>query len=300
MNRKIHESGQRIREWYDAWGGNVHISFSGGLDSTVMLHMVRSIYPQIPAVFCNTGLEYPEIIKFVKHTDDVTILRPEMPFYKILDRYGYPVVSKRNAQYIGEVQSALAQGKNNSATFRLRTTGIRPNGQYSQMSMIPKKWQYLINAPFKISPKCCDVMKKKPFKQYERKAGSLPFVGIVAEESQQRISSYCAYGCNAFENKRPTSTPLAFWTKKDIRLYIKKYNLSYSKIYDMGEERTGCIFCLFGVHLDKQPNRIIRLQETHPKYYKYCIEKLGIGKVMEYIGVPYRYDQLQHQIKLFT
>jgi hypothetical protein len=44
---------------------------------------------------------------------------------------------------------------------------------------------------------------------------------------------------------------------------------------------------LFGIHLEKEPNRIQRLYYTHPKLYKYCLEDLGLKEVMEYINVPY-------------
>jgi len=68
---KINMSIQRIIQWYEYYNGNVYISFSGGKDSTVLNHLVRSIYPNVPAVFSNTGLEFPEIVSFVRETDNV-------------------------------------------------------------------------------------------------------------------------------------------------------------------------------------------------------------------------------------
>jgi hypothetical protein len=55
----------------------------------------------------------------------------------------------------------------------------------------------------------------------------------------------------------------------------------------MGYERTGCVYCLFGIHLESCPNRIQRLKETHPKLYNYCLDKLGIKEILEYMNVPY-------------
>ena len=81
--------------------------------------------------------------------------------------------------------------------------------------------------------------------------------------------------------------PLSFWTEENIWDYIKKYDLKYSKIYDMGEKRTGCIFCMFGVHMEKEPNRFQRMAKTHPKLHNYCINNLGLKEVLEYIGVKY-------------
>ncbi len=56
LERKIQISQARIIEWYRHFNGKVVVSFSGGKDSTVLLHMVRSIFPDVKAVFSNTGL----------------------------------------------------------------------------------------------------------------------------------------------------------------------------------------------------------------------------------------------------
>lgn len=110
----------------------------------------------------------------------------------------------------------------------------------------------------------------------------------MVEESQLRKNNYLKYGCNVYNSARPQSTPLAFWTEKDIWDYIHHYNIPYSSIYDMGYLRTGCMFCMFGVHRETNPNRFQKMKETHPKQYRYCIEELGMGEVMDYIGIDYK------------
>ena len=56
LHLKIKMSKQRIREFYEHFDGKVYISFSGGKDSTVLLHLVRSLYPNVKAVYIDTGL----------------------------------------------------------------------------------------------------------------------------------------------------------------------------------------------------------------------------------------------------
>jgi 3'-phosphoadenosine 5'-phosphosulfate sulfotransferase (PAPS reductase)/FAD synthetase len=85
LERKVAEAKKRIIEWYEAFNGMVYIAFSGGLDSTVLVHLVRSILPDVPAVFPNTGLEYPENVHFVKTIDNVEIIRPTMPFRQVVE-----------------------------------------------------------------------------------------------------------------------------------------------------------------------------------------------------------------------
>ena len=72
------------------------------------------------------------------------------------------------------------------------------------------------------------------------------------------------------------------------------------KYYTTGCQRTGCMFCGFGCHLEKYPNRFQRLAETHPKQYDYIINKLGFGEVLDFIGVEYKPNiDNKGQMKIF-
>lgn len=289
LDQKIVLSTKRIKAWHEWFDGQVSVSFSGGLDSTVLLHLVRSVYPDVPAVFSNTGLEYPENVRFARSVENVHEVRPDKRFRQVIEEYGYPVVSKRIAQYLHEVRMS---GDRKTATKRLRLTGIRSDGTYSKMPKIPKKWLYLVDAPFKISHRCCHWLKKRPLRQVRKQFG-IPYVGTRADESNERENVYLKLGCNAYEARFPRSTPLAFWRSQDIRQYIQSFGLAYSPLYDMGYDRSGCMFCMFGVHLEKYPNRFQRMQKTHPKWWDVCINRLELGRVLEYIGVSYKTEGQQ-------
>jgi 3'-phosphoadenosine 5'-phosphosulfate sulfotransferase (PAPS reductase)/FAD synthetase len=291
LEQKIILSEKRIREWYEHWNGKVYIAFSGGKDSTVLLDVVRKIYPETPAVFIDTGLEYPEVVEFVKTFDNLTILKPEMNFKQVIEKYGYPVISKETSMKIREVRTRPKHG----GTVNLRLTGYTMKGTYNYRAMIPEKWKKLLDAPFKISEECCDIMKKNPSKIYEKETGRKPFIGTMVSEGELRKSVYLKQGCNSFDSARPTSKPISIWTEENIWEYIKKNNLKYCKVYDMGEKRTGCMFCMFGIHMeDKDNNRFIRMKKSHPKLWKYCIEQCGVGKALDYIGIDY--EKLNNKI----
>ena len=100
LERKIQITQTRIIEWYQHYNGKVCVSFSGGKDSTVLLHIARQIYPDIPAVFSNTGLEYASIQRFVKTWDNVDIVVPKMRFDEVVSTYGYPLIGKEVAEAI--------------------------------------------------------------------------------------------------------------------------------------------------------------------------------------------------------
>lgn len=296
---KIRKTKERIKEWYEHWGGQVYVSFSGGKDSTVLLHIAREIYPNIEAVFVDTGLEYPEIRTFVKTFNNVTWLKPKMNFKQVIEQHGYPVISKRVSRQIHDVK------KHGENCWAWGCFNGREKGFYNM-----EKWKPLIEAPFKISDQCCNVMKKKPAKEYGKKTGKKAIIGTMTDESQQRKATWLKQGCNAFDNKNPISNPISFWTEQDILHYVLQNNLQIATCYgeiiegDQLEgqtvldgcmtnlttskcKRTGCMFCMFGVHLEKEPNRFQMMKETHPKQYDYCINKLGLEKVLDFIKVKY-------------
>lgn len=297
LDIKIAKTKLRIREWVNYWGlENVYISFSGGKDSTVLLTIARQEFPTIKAVFVDTGLEYPEIKEHVKRFDNVDIIRPKLSFKQTVEKYGYPVISKEQSRYIWDIRHSTENMKN------LRLYGNK-NGQYK----LSKKYYYLLNAPFEINNKCCDVMKKSPSKIYEHKTGRHPIIGTMAGESSLRQINYRKFGCNAFESKRPASTPLGFWTEQDVLKYISEYHIQLADVYGdvvyeegkyrtTGTNRTGCVFCLFGIQYDTGYNRIQKLQITHPKLHEYILDKMDYRTVMEYMNIPHSIpeDELEH------
>lgn len=111
LSAKISMTKQRIREWVNEYGEDgVYVSFSGGKDSTVLLHLVREMYgDSIPAVYCNTGLEYPEITQFVKTFDNVEIIKPKKNFFQVCEQYGFPLISKEVSECVSGARKYLKQ-----------------------------------------------------------------------------------------------------------------------------------------------------------------------------------------------
>lgn len=304
FERKIRVTQTRIIEWYKHYDGKVYVSFSGGKDSTVLLDLARRIYPDIEAVFVDTGLEYPEIRDFVKSKDNVTWLKPEMSFRKVIETYGYPIGSKRTALNIEYGKKARERG--DIEQYEKYIEGKRngkKDGKLYYYGAVAKRFLPLIsNDEIKISSKCCAVMKEKPLNTYSEQRGKKPIVGIMASESKRRELAWIRTGCNAFDTANPISKPMSFWTEQDVLRYLKEFNIPYAsvygdilqdengKYYTTGCDRTGCIFCGFGCHLEKEPNRFQRLKKTHPKLWEYCMKPwdeggLGMRKVLDYIGV---------------
>lgn len=291
LDVKIAKTKQRIREFYNELGGKVYVSFSGGKDSTVLLHLVRQEFPNVIAVYCDTGLEYPELKEFVKKQENIKIIKPKMSFIDVIKKVGFPVISK-------EVSLLIEYAKKGSKWALYKIEGKNNKGEDDKFKNQYKKYKFLIDSPFKISDKCCYIMKKEPFKIFEKETDLHPILGIMTEESNMRKDSWIKNGCNAFNSDRILSQPLSFWKEQDILQYIKENKLEVASVY--GEivkdgdklkftkaQRTGCVFCALGVHMDKNPNRFERMKETHPKLYEYCLNKIGLKEVLDFIGVKY-------------
>ncbi len=292
LDAKILMTKRRLKQWHIQYNGNVYLAFSGGKDSTVLKDILQDIFPDVPAVFCNTGLEYPEVKKFAMSQNNVKVITPKMMFKEVISRYGYPVISKEQSSYIADIRNTKSEYIRN----------LRLNGNKTKSYKLSEKWKFMLNAPFKISDKCCKIMKKEPFIRYERETGSKGIIATMTDESSLRLNTWLRFGCNAFNAKRPLSRPMSFWTEQDILQYIVEHNLKIASVYGeikqkengeyytTGVKRTGCMFCMYGVQ-NETPNRFQIMQKTHPKQYDFCMNTLGLKNVMSYMNIPFKEEQ---------
>jgi len=293
LERKIAVTQTRIMEWYERHGGACAISFSGGKDSTVLMDLARRCHPDIEAIYVDTGLEFPEIRQFAMSHDNVTVLKPDMNFREVLEIHGWCYPSK-------DVARTLYYARRGSDWAKKRFLGLNTDGtpsKYRQSRYV--KWAFLIDAPFKISDKCCEVMKERPLDRHQKQTGKAPIIGTLAAESDRRRQAWLRTGCNAFDTKRPASKPMSFWLEQDVLRYLREFSIPYASVYGdivadkkgrlhtTGETRTGFIFCPIGCHRDKV-NRFQRMAKSHPKLHEYCMDALGLGAFLDYIGVARR------------
>lgn len=328
LDDKVQRTLGLISEWYAYWDNQCYVSFSGGKDSTVLADIAAKwcAIAGIPLylVFVDTGLEYPEIKEHVrtfaqylreKYDIDVqlTVLRPKMTFAEVIAKYGYPMIGKETA--------CKLSGKRRGAKWVEKY--VDPNyGAYNV-----SRWIRLTEVDFKVSDQCCDVMKKKPAHRYAKETGRKTILGTMADESALRTKQWLLHGCNGFDLKVPVSNPMSFWLNQDVLAYIKTYDIPIASVYGdvvftddpeqirmdesfcgerlctTGCNRTGCIFCGFGAHLEKGEGRFERLKRTHPKLWRYCIygggydpedglwkptkEGLGMGHVFDVLNGLY-------------
>lgn len=170
--------------------------------------------------------------------------------------------------------------------YASKNGGVFSNSEKTNSLFNKDKWLPMCQElPIMISHYCCNVMKKKPMKKYEKETGLHPIVATMAEESRMRRTGWLAHGCNAFDSKRPISKPMSFWTEQDVLTFIKESNIQIADAYGdivevnkrsgcklqcTGCERTGCVYCGFGAH-SKSDVRFLTLAKLDPRKYEYSM-----------------------------
>ena len=319
---KVNKAKQRIREFIqgcDQLGYNTHVSV-GGLDSITLLCLIRSMNIDIPAVSVSV-LEDKSIIQVHKQLG-VIMLKPLKSKHEVLQEEGFPVISKKIATKIMALQSPTEQ----NATIRhaIITGECGEKGHFATNSamQLPKRWLELFGGyenenegtdyqipPFKVSSKCCEIMKEKPCDIWARDNNSKPFLGLMASEGGRRQEALEEHGCNYFGKTTIRSAPFAPFLRNDLLQLALDLDVPIPDIYGRierdpngnlrttGAQRTGCEMCGFGIHMEKRPHRFDKLYDRNPRAWDYwmnncCTDKdgnkYGWGLVLDYIGVDWR------------
>lgn len=266
---------------------NAFISFSGGKDSTVLSRIIDEALPgnRIPRVFFNTGIEYKEILRFVRQKaledNRFIIYNSSVNIKNMLETKGYPFKSKEFAQKMYTYQRS---GYCKTVTDYLGTTGNK-----AKTFCCPEKLKPCFTPDFtlKVSDKCCKELKKKISEKWS-KENNKPIVitGMTRGEGGVRKS---ATACAVFdEGKLHKFHPLFPVSKDFVDKAIYIYQIALCKLYypPYNFERTGCKGCPFNMKLREQ---LEVMKKLLPEEYKQC--ELLWGKVYkEYKRLGYRLD----------
>ena len=288
LEEKIEKSNDIIMDFYESVDSeSVYISSSFGKDSLVLIDLVRKIYPKIPILYINTGLEHDSCVELSKKYENVHEIKPKKSMEEIIEKYGYII------PYGKEVSGAIEQVRRNLYDGELNTYRVKQfRGEigYNYVRFCDD-----LLAPFKISDKCCYHLKISPLKSYCNENGFLfSYVGITAEESNMRRKNLLKYGFNTEKQSRP----LGFWTVNDVLKYLMEKKIEIPKCYgEIIEEngifktslhqRNGCICCPVGT-LYETPNKYQILYENDKKSWDFVINKLNFKKVCDWFGVKYK------------
>ena len=282
LETAVRNAMHRIEELYYESEGKCYVSFSGGKDSTVLLALIKmceeiyTIPPNaIPAVFANTGIEFGITYEFVRWVKDnyypnVLVVRPEKSFDWVVKNKGKPLKSKQKCKDLRQYH----YGKVSDALLLLLLLGqYGEERKLSAKHKIADKDMHMLHGDFniKMSERCCDYMKKKPFERYAKVNGMKGvMMGVRVEEGGARESAttrrlvtggkLCTWVKGGVIHK----APIIDWTDENVETFINKYNVPLSRAYtEFGFDRTGCMGCPFAKNVafnlkylyDYEPNR---------------------------------------------
>lgn len=335
---KIDVATARVLEWTETCadaGKNYAVSV-GGLDSIVLLVFVRKILGGCDGISVS-ALEDLSIQRIHKQLG-VKRIQPDMNFVQVLNTFGFPVLSKQLAGKIEHLQIPREEADQRKLYYNhaLMTGETGPWGGfvYSESMKLEDEILELFGghyaddrpdlcckcAPFKVSDRCCEVMKEAPSRRYQKEHNIYPFLGLMQIEGGQRRFSLRKYGCNYVGKDTVRSCPFNYFSRQDLLTLALDLKVPVPEIY--GEivrdkdgklrttkaQRTGCNMCGFGIHLESRPHRFDRLRERNEKYWHFlmyeCVKDesgtYGWGRVLDYLGIEWenKPGQLRGQMTL--
>lgn len=304
LETKITRACHRIEELYNETKGSCYISFSGGKDSTVLLALIKLCIdaytlPEegIKAIFSNTGIELGVTVDFVlwckkNWYPNIEIIRPSKSADYVFKNVGKPISSKMKSRLLDR----WYRGSRSGALVSLLTQGVSiGTGRKSSKSKLPAKYFHMLHDDFKIhaSYKCCDYLKKQPFKEYTLNhnikgciVGLRMAEGGVREiNAKARVSRGDGNLCTKVNNGVIYKWPIIDWTDEDIEDFIKLYNVPLSKAYtEFNFDRTGCMGCPYSQTL---PQGLEYLYKYEPNRYKATMHWLKDVYIAQNVILPF-------------
>lgn len=257
----------------------IALSFSGGKDSTVLIELIKELgwYDLINIVYSNVKMEFDTINKFIKTFDNVQILEPKTALPIIYLKYGLPIHSKYTSEMLNRLQKHNFDFENDTfkefeelmQEYKNCVGALKwlccKNGKLNCPLWLKKQ---LKDIKFKISNKCCEELKKKPMKKYNKDNNiKLSLVGIRKSEGGIRSVQYKS--CVVYGDVIKYF-PLFHLKDEDINNIIKWKNIRISEAYTKYKmNRTGCVGCPFS---KDWKHELEVLKEFEPNKYNYCIK----------------------------
>lgn len=273
LDYKISLAENRIIEEHMRHSGKIFISWSGGKDSQVLMHIALRLFPHLPVVFSNTTNEMKEILDHVKKYPNVITVFPDKNFKQVIKTEGFPLVSKEVSQKVQEIK--------NTNGYRLRM--LRAYGNNKGDSKLPDIWHFLAEQEFDVSAKCCEILKKRPLQKWAKKNGNaIPLIALMKDESRLR-QQLALYGKE--DDKKAYPFLRTGWTEQDIWDYAQKYNIRfaecyYDKVIDgklvKAVKRSGCDVCTYGGQKEREV-KFARSKAVSPKKFEVMMKQTNNG-----------------------
>lgn len=217
---------------------NYYLSYSGGRDSHFLYWFIKEYLhdDKIEIVSVNTYMEHPQIRERMYKYADVVLL-PEMKPFEIKEKFGSPCFSKMQDTIIDRYQRGSRAKSTMERIFGLDSKG-RSWTKYKLNNTA--KTKLLDGSLHRVSPKCCEYLKKRTMHDYEKQTGKKPIIAVRGAEGVLRKGKY-----KTCFSKNGKFHPLHDLSDELLDKIYKRYNIEIPNIYQY-IDRTGCFGCPYG------------------------------------------------------
>lgn len=268
---------------------NSYIAYSGGKDSTVLSYLVDLALPnnKIPRVFSNTGIEYTDMVKYVKSRalkdDRIVILTQTRNIKQTLEKYGYPFKAKEHADKVNLFNKI---GFSKTITEYLTKT----NG-FGCPDIL--RYQFKDQVKLNFSGQCCIKLKEELQEKWQKEnKKTVTITGMKKEEGGARKRLTC------LTRKNRKFHPLSVVSEEWEDMFVEIYNIELCKLYypPFNFKRTGCKGCPNNKHIQED---LLVMKKYLPAEYKQCL-KLWKYTYDEYDRIGYRLSyNILNQMDIF-
>lgn len=257
---------------------------SGGSDSDIVVDIITRFDKDgiVEYAYFDTGLEYKatkEHLGYLERKYDIQIMRikAKYPVPLACKMVGQPFLSKLTSEYMMRLQlhgfkwedkpyEELIKEYPDCQSALSWWCDRKDKDKPSMFNIKRNKYlkEFIISNPptFKISPKCCELAKKKVSSDIDADYG-LKIIGVRKYEGGARGGSNT---CFAFGDKYDVYKPIFWFEQQDKAEYEEFANIEHSKCYtEYGLRRTGCAGCPFGRNFEYE---LEVLKEHEPLLYK--------------------------------
>lgn len=263
----------------------IYMSFSGGRDSTIMLHMIEDLgwKNKIKIAHFNTTMEFEATTEFVNKKIsegwNIDITKPIKTMPQIYKEYGKPFHSKQASEMIGRLQKHNFNFKDDTyksfdeliLKYPKCRAALKWFTGHDRATLVCPKWvkRALVFNEIRIANKCCEFLKKKPAKEYE-KANDIVLSIIGVRKSESLARNYAYKGCVWSDNKHFKFFPLLYFNDRDIEDIVELKNIELSKAYTVyNQKRTGCVGCPFGKNHKEELEVLRKFEPKKAKIVEY-------------------------------
>jgi len=233
--------------------GSAKLSYSGGRDSHLLLHIIRNVLnrnnEQYPAVYAVTHNEFSDIRHRIEE-QDITVVDNGAKIFKIFQKEGLPLWGKEFSKYWNDLYVKKWNVKISNETILKDYT---------------ERCEWINARGLCLSEKCCKLLKEDILKK-----NKVNIVGLRFDEKGRRSTGKNKEYDFCVRNSKVLFKPIFDVNNSELKEIERALGISKNNpnIYNC-LDRTGCVMCGFGTkkQIKEKINYLRWYEPNRAKFY---------------------------------